>query len=243
MRDSEGLKDSACMCSKGVALGVRRVALVHLVLGAWQTQVNGPRLSLGDLQNRRRIWSTHGMLVDSLYHRNLLLLGHVHSEQMQRTTVQVDHLGKEPLYRDMNLAENNIYMRDFYEEFLEDIAGLVDHVRKDRDSPGLSSDQLRRNTRLYDLEMGTAEPAVENYFKANIFPDPGRSDSLKRDTSASQEIVAGTCRPHLQRCHRRQHASYDLCFNQAIVRRSRRSSSTSRHYLTNQLDLADRILP
>jgi hypothetical protein len=29
-------------------------------------------------------------------------------------------------------------------------------------------DQLRQNTRLYDLGMGTAEPAAENYFKANI---------------------------------------------------------------------------
>ena len=87
---------------------------------------------------------------------------------------------EDPLYRQNNLAVNNIYMRDFYEDFPEDIAGLVDHVRKDRESPGLSPDQLRQNTRLYDLEMGTAEPAVENYFKANIFPDPGRSDSLKR---------------------------------------------------------------
>ncbi|TAQ85520.1 hypothetical protein B7494_g6176 [Chlorociboria aeruginascens] len=89
-------------------------------------------------------------------------------------------LVEDPYYRDMNLASNNIYIRDFYEEFPEDIAGLVNHVRKDRDSPGLSSDQLKQNTRLYDLEMGTAEPAVENYFKANIFPEPGRSDSLKR---------------------------------------------------------------
>jgi hypothetical protein len=78
------------------------------------------------------------------------------------------------------LAENNIYIGDFYEEFPEDIAELIDHVRKDRDSPGLSSDHLKQNTRLYDLEMGTTEPAVENYFKANIFPYPGRSDSLKR---------------------------------------------------------------
>ena len=89
-------------------------------------------------------------------------------------------LVEDPFYRRMNLAENNIYMRDYYEEFPEDIAGLVDHVRKDRDSPGLSSDQLRQNTRLYDLEMGTAELAVENYFKSNIFPDPGPSDNLKR---------------------------------------------------------------
>ena len=88
-------------------------------------------------------------------------------------------LVEDPSYRENNLAENNIYIRDFYDEFPEDIARLVDHVRKDRDSPGLSSDFLRQNTRLHDLEMRGVEPAVGNYFKANIFPDPGPSDSLK----------------------------------------------------------------
>jgi hypothetical protein len=89
-------------------------------------------------------------------------------------------LVKDPYYRDNNLAENNIYVRDFYEEFLEDITVLINHVYKDRDSPGLSSDELRKNTRLYDLEIGTVEPAVENYFKANIFPNSERLDNLKR---------------------------------------------------------------
>ncbi|MCJ1344202.1 hypothetical protein MMC31_002405, partial [Peltigera leucophlebia] len=86
----------------------------------------------------------------------------------------------DPNYRRMNLAENNIYIRPFYEEFPEDIAGLVDHVRMDRDSPGPSSDQLRQDTDLYDLEMGTAEGDVEKYFHTNVFPDPKLSDSLKR---------------------------------------------------------------
>jgi hypothetical protein len=78
------------------------------------------------------------------------------------------------------LATNNIYLRSFYKEYLEDIAGLVDHVRKDRDSLGLSLDQLKQNTSLERLEMGTAEPAVENYFKASIFPNPESLDSLYR---------------------------------------------------------------
>jgi hypothetical protein len=64
-------------------------------------------------------------------------------------------LVEDPFYRRMNLAENNIYIPSFYEPFPEDIAGLVDHVRKDRDSPGLSPDQLEQNTRLEHLEMGT----------------------------------------------------------------------------------------
>ncbi|MCJ1486672.1 hypothetical protein MMC06_006850 [Schaereria dolodes] len=89
-------------------------------------------------------------------------------------------LVEDPFYRQMNLAENHIHMRDYYEDFPEDIERLVDDIRKSRGSPGLSSDQLRQNTRLYDLERGTAEPAVENFFKVNIFPDPGPLDSLNR---------------------------------------------------------------
>ena len=89
-------------------------------------------------------------------------------------------LVEDPLYRQTNLATNNIYLRSIYDEYPEDIARLVDHIRKDRDSPGLSPAELERNTRLEHLKIGTAEPAVENYFKANIFPDPESSDSLYR---------------------------------------------------------------
>jgi hypothetical protein len=89
-------------------------------------------------------------------------------------------LVEDPSYRRMNLGENNIYMRPVYEEFPEDIARLVDHVRQDRDSPGPSLDQLRQDTDLYRLEMGTGEPDVEEYFHANIFPKPKLSDSLQR---------------------------------------------------------------
>jgi hypothetical protein len=57
-------------------------------------------------------------------------------------------LVKDRYYQDSNLAENNTYMRDFYDELPEVIAGLIDHVCKERDSPGLSSDHLRPNARL-----------------------------------------------------------------------------------------------
>ncbi|KAH8593092.1 hypothetical protein B0O99DRAFT_653493 [Bisporella sp. PMI_857] len=89
-------------------------------------------------------------------------------------------LVEDPYYRDNNLAENNIYLRSFYEEFPVDIAGLVDHVRRDRDSPGLSADQVNQNTRLERLEMGTGEPDVERYFHAHVFPDPEPTDILQR---------------------------------------------------------------
>ncbi|TVY85513.1 hypothetical protein LSUE1_G004890 [Lachnellula suecica] len=81
----------------------------------------------------------------------------------------------DPFYRDNNLAENNIFIRDFFEELPEGIAILVDRIRKGRDAS-----VIRQDERLHDLEMGAAEAAVENYFKATVFPDPGPSDCLKR---------------------------------------------------------------
>ena len=81
-------------------------------------------------------------------------------------------LVKDPYYRDYNLAEHNIFLFSFGEEFPSDIAGLIDHVRRDRDSIGLPSAwDLKQDTiGLYNLENGTTESAVERYFTANILP-------------------------------------------------------------------------
>jgi hypothetical protein len=88
-------------------------------------------------------------------------------------------LVEDPLYRDANLATNNIYMRSYLEQLPDHIASLVDHVRKDRDSPGPSTEQLKQDTRLAELWMGSAESKVEQYFKNEVFPDPGPSDVLQ----------------------------------------------------------------
>ena len=45
-------------------------------------------------------------------------------------------LVEDPLYRRNNLAENNIYIRSRREQFPEHISSLVDHIGRDRDSPG-----------------------------------------------------------------------------------------------------------
>jgi hypothetical protein len=39
-------------------------------------------------------------------------------------------LVEDPYYREYDLAEKNIYLRTFYEEFPEDIAKLVDHISR-----------------------------------------------------------------------------------------------------------------
>lgn len=57
-----------------------------------------------------------------------------------------------PLYRDLNLASNHVYMRPRYEPFPEHIANVVDYARKKRDSLGPSPDDVYRDMALDALE-------------------------------------------------------------------------------------------
>ncbi|TAQ83788.1 hypothetical protein B7494_g7885 [Chlorociboria aeruginascens] len=75
---------------------------------------------------------------------------------------------KDPSYRDLNLAANNIYMRPAYKEFPRYIAGLITYISRDRHSPGPSLDQPN------------ADIMINDHFKANIFPIPGSLSGLKR---------------------------------------------------------------
>ena len=70
----------------------------------------------------------------------------------------------------MNSVASDIYMRPCREQLPEHIASLVDHVGRDRDSPGPSLDQIRQERDLDDLVMGAGEPDVEEYFEDKIFP-------------------------------------------------------------------------
>ncbi|KAL2757741.1 hypothetical protein ACRALDRAFT_2016829 [Sodiomyces alcalophilus JCM 7366] len=87
---------------------------------------------------------------------------------------------RDPMYRDMNLAANNIYIRPLHEPFPQHIADIVQHVQQDRDSPGPSLEDIRQDTELNELWMGTGEPEVEDYFKDKIFSKPRPTDSLRR---------------------------------------------------------------
>lgn len=89
-------------------------------------------------------------------------------------------LVEDPFYRDMNLAANNIYMLHPCDLLPEHIAGLVDSVQQDRDSPGPLPEEIRQDRDLYDLSLGAGEPQVEQYFRTNLFPYPKSSDSLQR---------------------------------------------------------------
>ncbi|KAG5771368.1 hypothetical protein H9Q72_002057 [Fusarium xylarioides] len=89
-------------------------------------------------------------------------------------------LVENPLYRDMKLAANNICMRSSREQFPEHVADLIDHMRRDRDSPGPALDEVWEDKALEELGMGAAEPDVEKYFQTRVFPDGEPGDSLKR---------------------------------------------------------------
>jgi hypothetical protein len=60
------------------------------------------------------------------------------------------------------------------------VASLVDQVRRERDSPGPSLDEVKRDRDLYDLSMSAAEPNVERFFYSRVFENPASSDSLSR---------------------------------------------------------------
>ncbi|KAI0102470.1 hypothetical protein GGR51DRAFT_527478 [Nemania sp. FL0031] len=88
---------------------------------------------------------------------------------------------EDPAYRLANLNRNNIFMRPSYEELPDHIAKLVNDVRKGRDSPEPSLEQVRQDSKLDALSWaGAGEPQVERYFSTHIFPDPDIGESLQR---------------------------------------------------------------
>ena len=89
-------------------------------------------------------------------------------------------LVEDALYRSVNLAQNNIYMRYQCDPLPEDVNRLVDSMRRDRSSPGPSLDEIRQDKGLYSLSMGAGEPEVTRYLGAHIFPDLPVLDDLKR---------------------------------------------------------------
>ncbi|KAK4168543.1 hypothetical protein QBC43DRAFT_101999 [Cladorrhinum sp. PSN259] len=90
-------------------------------------------------------------------------------------------LVEDPRYRDMNLAANNIYFRHPCDTVPDHITTLVNYVRRDRDSPGPSLNDVRQDRDLYDLSViGMEKAEVEAYFHTHIFPAPKSSHSLKR---------------------------------------------------------------
>ncbi|APA07979.1 hypothetical protein sscle_03g027490 [Sclerotinia sclerotiorum 1980 UF-70] len=85
----------------------------------------------------------------------------------------------DPFYRVNNLCTNHIFLQNSYpKQFPEHVNSLVDHLQRDRDSPGPTSQQIEEDEDLQQLDMATGESDIENYFKNNIFPHTKVSDPL-----------------------------------------------------------------
>lgn len=84
-------------------------------------------------------------------------------------------LVEEPFCRFRNLATNNIYICPRYEPLPEDIANIVESIRQDRDSPGLSLDQVRQVGNfqpcfLPHSNVSRAVSTARQYFKTHLLP-------------------------------------------------------------------------
>ncbi|OTB10515.1 hypothetical protein K445DRAFT_322939 [Daldinia sp. EC12] len=77
------------------------------------------------------------------------------------------------MYRQSNLAFNNIYIRPSAALLPDTVYGHVKVIRAERDSPELSSDEWKKIVgRLDTLEDGCTEDDVATFLNDTIFPNP-----------------------------------------------------------------------
>ncbi|WKT48624.1 hypothetical protein QSH57_013554 [Fusarium oxysporum f. sp. vasinfectum] len=81
------------------------------------------------------------------------------------------------LYRDCNLALNNILLLDSRTELPPHISTLVESLKKGRSSP---EPMPQDNDDLYDMEAGASEAKVEDFVRNNVIPLSSGIDKIKR---------------------------------------------------------------
>ncbi|EMT69974.1 hypothetical protein FOC4_g10008414 [Fusarium odoratissimum] len=81
------------------------------------------------------------------------------------------------LYRDCNLALNNILLLDSRTELPPHISTLVESLKKGRSSP---EPMPQDNDDLYDMEAGASEAKVEDFVRNNFIPPRSGIDKIKR---------------------------------------------------------------
>jgi hypothetical protein len=76
------------------------------------------------------------------------------------------------MYRQNNLALNNIYIRPSAAPLPDDVSSSMEAVRAERDSPSLSSDEMKQVVGQLDtLAEGCDEDDVAAFFDDTIFPN------------------------------------------------------------------------
>lgn len=97
-----------------------------------------------------------------------------------------------------NLRANNIYFpHPPYGEFPEPIASIIDTIRKDRDSPGPSLEDVKQDVELAILLWrGAHKTDVETYFRygTDFFPNPCTTETLRQNirTPMAKHTVPST---------------------------------------------------
>ncbi|KAL8346115.1 hypothetical protein RB598_000154 [Gaeumannomyces tritici] len=103
-------------------------------------------------------------------------------------------LVKDPLYRDVNLATNHVFVRPRRGPRPEFVTGLVDRVNQRRDSEGPLDDEILQDGHLEDLLWGPTEAEVQQYAMKHFFPTTKSSDTLRCDCRLpmARRVVPGS---------------------------------------------------
>ncbi|KAH7161099.1 hypothetical protein EDB81DRAFT_839495 [Dactylonectria macrodidyma] len=95
-----------------------------------------------------------------------------------------------PLYRLLNLASNNIFLRPSRDPLPDRVAELLILVRRSRDSAEITHDQVRQNQALENLDGQVKEEAVAAFFQKFVLPATDGPGCLQGD--AKQPMVGCT---------------------------------------------------
>ncbi|KAH7126474.1 hypothetical protein B0J13DRAFT_454440 [Dactylonectria estremocensis] len=83
-------------------------------------------------------------------------------------------------YREHNLFANNIFMRSPRDPLPDHVAELVTLVRRSRDSPGITHDQVLQDQALEDLGADADEGHVAAFFREFVLREDNAQHSLQR---------------------------------------------------------------
>ena len=99
----------------------------------------------------------------------------ISSEPLSESSDRI-RLVEDPMYRERNLAENNIHLLPDDEQLPEHIASLIEYIGRDCDPLYLALDKAKYT----ELARGGAESDVEEFFRNTVFSTLNLSDGLKR---------------------------------------------------------------
>ncbi|KAF4961101.1 hypothetical protein FGADI_517 [Fusarium gaditjirri] len=105
-------------------------------------------------------------------------------------------LVENPLYRDSNLAFNNIFLLDSRTKLPDHLAALVESLKRARSSP---EPDPTENNGLYAMEAGASEAEVKDFFRESILPPDSKTGTIKRsDRVFVSKCVMPVTKPHLK---------------------------------------------